>query len=398
MALNDDDDDDVKPGARAALDRHFEEHGDDDDDDLGEDPPAEGDELPAGTERAPVDEDDDDDQPPAGDPPADPAEPPVDGDAAPQLDADGQPIATAPASGDDEDWAPMTFRAGGRLYEIEGAVVGKDGAYIPLEKLPAVLEHIQRGVHHNSTFQEELAARDRKIAEFDPELNDAVVEANAVLDFLEPHLKSQEAAEAFIANFANHRLLMTAQVDAAKAKANAAKLTKYPQLREPVAAEPTEAEFQEHASRALWAHFDDLLDRGEFRGLFQGPERKALEKEIIQRARDYITTATQDVDAGGVTIRKGEKAIDLQRLGQDIRRFAEQTGRVRPVAAGKRTAADKAAAANRAARRDGKAPKGAGGRVPPRGGPAKEPRNREEWLRSLQSDVQGLTREYNEKG
>jgi hypothetical protein len=376
--IDDDDEEELPVGAKAALDRDYEQE---DDDELEEGEPADD---QGDGEEPPADGEDGEEAEPTGD------EPPADDD---ELE-DPDPAAAAPpapTAGDGEDdWQPYTFRAGGRLMEIDGAVVGKDGLYIPAEKVSAVTEAIQRGVHHQTTFQQELAKRDRQVAELDPEHNEKVIEAQAVLDFLEPRLKDAASLQAFVANFATEKAMMLAEVRAKKAEARAQLIAKHPQLAQPAEAEPSEEQFRELAVSALWQHFDDQLDRGEFRGVFQAGERKALQAEIARAAPLYVIKAPHDDPAQG--IRAGERVIDVTRLVDDIRRYAERSGRVRPAPKNgqpAKGAADRAAAANRAALRSTKPPTGG-----KRAGPAKrssQPRSREEWMKGISSMVRDLS-------
>lgn len=376
------DDDEKAPGAKAALDRHYAalERDGQDDDELDDDE-LEGDE-PEGEEG---DDQGDDDQEGEEDQEGDEPEgdPDLEGEERGEAEGErpGAAAAGAPAAeaGKGDDWQPYTLRAGGRLLEVPGAMLAEDGLFIPKEQVAAITETLQRGIHHNSTWQQELAERELAKAAWDPDFNERVVEAETMLKFLEPHLKDPESAQAFLEHYGHHMEVLSARVEAAKERAKAGLVAKYPALGQP-RTEPTEEQFRELAVQALWAHFDDLLDRGEFRGVYGADERKALQTEIARNAALYVTTATHDDLGAG--IKKGERAIDLNRLGEDIRRFGERTGRIRggqPV----RTAADRARRANQGARGQKRSPQ-MGARAT--GGKRRKssmPKSRAEWEASM---------------
>jgi hypothetical protein len=294
--------------------------------------------------------------------------------------------AAAGAADGEEDWRPFTFRSGGRLLEVEGAVEAKDGLYIPAEKVEAVREAIQRGVHHDSTFQQTMAEKDRQIAALDPELNERVVEAEAILEFFERHMASADSVQELVANFPHHKAVLAAQLEARREKAARLLAEKVgPGAVAGSGGELPPEKFNELATKAFWGHFDDLLDRGEFRGLFTGDNRKALEQHLARHIASYVIVAPDDIPSEG--IKKGEKGINLAGMAEEIRRFAELTGRTRKV----NKEIDTARKFNRAAtRRPGKAPAATRNGEPGKGRRASEPRNREEWLKDLSRSVRSI--------
>lgn len=313
-----------------------------------------------------------------------------DGQADPDapLDAHGQATGTAPAAvAAEDDFEPLTFRSGGRTYEIAGAVRAKDGLYIPTERADAVLQAIQRGVHHDTVWQQQLAEKDAEIARLTVDYNEEVVAATTLLAGLNEHLKSPEAAQAFLDNFAHHRALLESKVDAAKERSKREFMEKHGAAfrTAPAATEEGSAEWGKQATQALFTFADDMVERGEFRGMFSAEEQKELGVYLGRHARSYLTKADKDYPEDG--IRAGQTAINLQALGADIREYAQRLGRGKVAV----TAREKAQKFNAAARR---APQGRqipAASTPQRGPRPTGPKNKKEWMAGLQRFVAAET-------
>lgn len=198
--------------------------------------------------------------------PDDDEQEPLDGEDAevePEVEGEAPPVDTEPApseaSSEQAARRPFSYKAYGKVVDVEGAslheVQGTDGE--PVEMLVMPKTAFDRYIHPNVVDKSEMrrrdAAKDRQIADLQPDRNETVIRAKTLIDEVSKALESQEAFEAFAVNFDHNKDLLALKVENA---INAAKLAGHDDSSRAATQEQEFTQLQETLSSDLPASVD----------------------------------------------------------------------------------------------------------------------------------------------
>jgi hypothetical protein len=310
----------------------------------------------------------------AGDPPAPPAA--TDPGAAP-----ARPQAAPPGASPTGTAADWSFRADGQEIPIQGARYGEHGTlgtglFIPEGALSAVRQTLAQGVAHQGSFRQRLGEMQRSIDEAKQQGADREAAATALLREIDAALASPDAFRSFVQDFAQNRAIL---VERAKAAQATARLQTYERREQASQTETQRAQLEEAKDQALEQAILSIVESPDLKPLFGQPQLEGVYQHLHGLRDALFRVAEQDYydDAGTLVAQRGQLVIDLERVGQAMRREAQL------IASSRR-----AAKAAEDVERQNQQALGGAGRIPPtptgqRGAPPAEEapvfKSRDEW-------------------
>lgn len=299
-------------------------------------------EVEVATDEAPESASADEEQAPTED-----GEPEVE---APEADAE-PPAEAAPEESPEPDTEPFGFTADRRRFEVPGAAVvryqenGQTVEKIVMDR-DAWNRHVQPNLRDQSALSRRDADHRKQLAALDPEKNETVIRARALLGSLEGVLANEESLTSFLQDFDRNKELW--QLKAEKAVSDA-KLTGY-------TTQETEQQTQErYATEAAQIEGDiPQIVTGAAQWVTQNRgievDQRAIaaaQEQIAQNIGAYYRYATP-LDAQTYGVEQGQLIRDDDAVVATIERFAKLVATPNKVEAVKKT--------NMAALSGGKAP------------------------------------------
>lgn len=292
---------DLTPGAPADAavedpeleDQEFDD--DDEDDDLDDDEPGDS-------------QDDDDDE---DDDLGDDDEPPA-------------PAATPPA---EAEFQPASVRAAGQVFSIPGGHLAPEGLFVEQAHVDEVLGLIQRAKHQELVGPQVEQAHQREVQRLTA-LNEVnLAEATAWTAEMQKITASEDALLAFIEHLAPNLEAMKMRVGQARQAKENEVLRKGISLDEPPQG-GDDREFSRNAAITLLDNYDRFVATPELAQLIPADRRDVIWKEIASRAPLYVRTADRDYPE--ISVKKGERVIDLEAMQGDVRRLAGMFAPAKP--------------------------------------------------------------------
>lgn len=233
---------------------------------------------------------------------------------------DGASASPAPAEGAPAAVAaePLTLKVGGREVALD-LVRGEGGALtIPADQTQLYLDVLRDGLHHRTSFRQELAARDQQrtqeVQAVRTELRDMQLRAeraeklrDQMDEIITQRVGSPEAAQRFAQNYDYELRLLLADLQGAQQQVGAYQLPEQEPALDP-------ATFVTAVATQAAPFIQELGD------LFDAEDISAIAAHLDVAAARYIVEADRDYPEHGV--KKGERVVDLDALGSYIQSVA----------------------------------------------------------------------------
>jgi hypothetical protein len=254
-------------------------------------------------------------------------------DDAPPADAAPTPAEQVPAETPPQGQVPpvpaspvvppptWSFKADGREVTVPGAKVTADGILIPKDAWQRTVQpHLADRAAWNAQVQEfrrtEAGLREQ-VEAVEKGQHPAIVRANAVTaKFTELMDKGPEAVAEWLDNFQQNRPILEANARAAAAEAEReqykSRISQADQERQQAALEPQKRTAVEQQVTALLASAD-------YKDL--GLDSQRIVQRLLKDPRTYVTA---DRDYPEFGLRRGELAVDVARVQEEISDLAEQ--------------------------------------------------------------------------
>jgi hypothetical protein len=219
--------------------------------------------------------------------------------------------------------APLTVKVNGRDVTVDGLVKQPDGALVVTkEQADAHLALIRDGLHHRTTFREQLASAKGEAQQLvhaaRTEVAQAKADATKAQQLLEKYdalvaerIGSPEAIERFVSNYAYEMQLLQRDLQLVQRDVQAI-TPELPPEADPVADDDFVA--------GEVARYAGQLINEQFRDVFAESDYSSIAQYVQATARQYLKPADRDYPDLGVA--KGEMVVDLPALSAYLRSLA----------------------------------------------------------------------------
>ena len=270
--------------------------------------------------------------------------PPEEGEGEAVVPVDGTAAVETPEPADDVQ--PLRIRAGGQEVEIAGALVAKEGMYVPADKLPDFLQVVQRGVYHQNNWRQEIGRERQEVARQVALREVSEAKASVYTKAMEQVFASEDAFLAFAENLPQNLALLNKDVASAELAAKFAAQQKGINLDTPYNVLSGD-ELLRQSSEAVVNQYNEVLRSPDLRQLLPDQQSQDQVFALLMRTpQRYIYPAPHEMPDIGV--RKGDYVVDKEALAQDARQLAALRPAQQARAATVEKAKDRAAQVNRA--------------------------------------------------
>ena len=220
-------------------------------------------------------------------------------DTPPQPD---EPASEEPPALDISNLPPLTYKADGKDWSVEGSLVGPDGAFIPTAQIEYVAKQLAEGRRAHQMGREFATRLNDAKAARQSEIEAAEATVAGLQTFVEQfkqlRLDAQQDPQAVVDWLLDARMwdAMQAKAEATTAKQQLERLTKRQQES---ASAAQQAALQPQMETAFQRYLDDALNRPDIKGL--SLKRERLERSLRGRWGDIFRTAGPADIASGFT-------------------------------------------------------------------------------------------------
>lgn len=215
---------------------------------------------------------------------------------------------------------PLRLRSGGQEYEVPGALIAKEGMYVPADKLPDVLQMLQRGHYHETNWRQEIGRERQEVARQEALREVSEAKASVYTQVMEKVFASEEAFLDFAANLQQNLALVGKDVASAELAAKYAAQQKGINLDQPYNVLSGE-DLNRQSAEAVVAQYNEILRQPDLLAMM--PDQASQDQVfalLMRTPQRYIYPAPHAMPDIGV--RKGDYVVDKEALAQDSRQLA----------------------------------------------------------------------------
>lgn len=254
------------------------------------------------------------------DTPAAPADSEVAETEQPDAQAEAEPEAVPPPWQPPEGGSPLSLRADGREFPVEGALKYDHGVYIPNESWP----QLQRFLADREAFNQRVQALQRQVEERDPEKHPDVLQARAtVQSFLALMDQGPEKVAEWLDKYEQNRPLFELQIQKQALEAQLqARNGQFSEVQHEQAAQELAQQIPGYLKQNIDAAISQLPELKELAGLTE-----QMFERLWPMADYLLVEATKDMPELGLS--KGQIGVHPERLKQVLKQQADARAEIK---------------------------------------------------------------------